>query len=171
METRIDRIERYLEEFTKGMLELKESQMKTDAQQNRTDAQILELKESQMKTDAQQNRTDAQILELKEPQKKTNAQQNRTDAQMPGLKDYQGETEKLLRETIKEFRATQKSFRDMGLVEEEVPEELFYRNVKDLFSPLSLHFDRIRMNVKVKGSRGKYGIVADDKGRVLVTML
>jgi hypothetical protein len=26
METRIDRIERYLEEFTKGMLELKESQ-------------------------------------------------------------------------------------------------------------------------------------------------
>ena len=32
METRIDRIERYLEEFTKGMLELKESQKKTDAQ-------------------------------------------------------------------------------------------------------------------------------------------
>jgi hypothetical protein len=30
-ETRIDRIERYLEEFTKGMLELKESQLKTDA--------------------------------------------------------------------------------------------------------------------------------------------
>ncbi len=125
METRIDRIERYLEEFTKGMLELKESQMKTDAQ-------ILELKEAQMKTDAQQNRTDVQ-----------------------------------LKETIKEFRAAQKLLGDLGLVQGEVAEELFYRNVKGLFSPLSLSFDRIRRNVKVKG-RGEYDIVADDKGQVLV---
>ena len=120
METRIDRIERYLEEFTKGMLELKESQMKTDAQ-------ILELKEAQMKTDAQQNRTDVQ-----------------------------------LKENMKEFRATQKLLGDLGLVQGEVAEELFYRNVKGLFSPLSLSFDRIRRNVKVKG-RGEYDIVADDK--------
>ena len=111
METRKDRIERYIEEFAKGMLELKSSQMKTDAQ-------ILELKESQMKTDAQ-------ILELK------------------------------------------KSLGDMGLVQGEVAEELFYRNVKGLFSPLDLRFERIRRNVKVKG-RGEYDIVADDKGRVLV---
>ena len=40
--------------------------------------------------------------------------------------------------------------------------QLFFRNVKGLFSPLSLHFDRIRRNVKVKG-RGEYDIVADDK--------
>jgi hypothetical protein len=40
METRIDRIERYIEEFAKGMLELKESQKQTDAQLNRTDAQL-----------------------------------------------------------------------------------------------------------------------------------
>lgn len=33
----LHRIERYIEEFTKGMLELKESQQKTDAQQNRTE--------------------------------------------------------------------------------------------------------------------------------------
>ena len=118
METRIDRIERYIEEFAKGMLELKESQMKTDFQ-------IQELKESQMKTDAQQNRTDAQILELK------------------------------------------KSLGDMGFVQGEVAEELFYRNVKSLFSPLDLRFERIRRNVKVKGL-GEYDIVADDKGRVLV---
>jgi len=39
METRIDRIERYIEEFSKGMPELKEAQKKTDAQQYRTDAQ------------------------------------------------------------------------------------------------------------------------------------
>jgi hypothetical protein len=80
MENRIDRIERNIEEFTKGMLELKEAQMKTDAQQNRPDAQILELKEAQMKTDVQQNRTDAQIL---------------------GLKEYHRQTEELLQKTIK----------------------------------------------------------------------
>jgi hypothetical protein len=101
-----------------------------------------------MKTDAQQNRTDAQILELKESQMKTDAQQNRTDVQ--------------LKETIKEFRAAQKLLGDLGLVQGEVAEELFYRNVKGLFSPLSLSFDRIRRNVKVKG-RGEYDIVADDK--------
>jgi hypothetical protein len=140
METRIDRIERYIEEFAKGMLELKESQKQTDVQ-------ILELKESQKKTDAQQNRTDAQIL---------------------GLKEYHRQTEELLQATIKEFRITQKSLGDLGLVQGEVAEELFYRNVKGLFSPLDLRFDRIRRNVKVKGSRGEYDIVADDKGRVLV---
>jgi len=42
METRIGRIERYLEEFAKGMLALKESQKQTDAH-------IIELKEAQKK--------------------------------------------------------------------------------------------------------------------------
>ena len=128
-ESRMDRVERYLQEFTieftKGMLELKESQKKTDMQQNRTDTQIL------------------------------------------GLKESHNQTEELLRETIKEFRATQKSLGDLGLVQGEVAEDLFYRNVKGLFSPLDLRFERIRRNVKVKG-RGEYDIVADDKGRVLV---
>jgi hypothetical protein len=63
-ETRLDRLERYLEGFTRefgqGMLELKNSQKKTDEQ-------ILELKESQKKTDEQ-------ILELKNSQKKTDEQ-------------------------------------------------------------------------------------------------
>jgi hypothetical protein len=152
-ETRIERIERNIEEFTKGMLALKESQMKTDAQ-------ILGLKESQMKTDAQ-------ILELKEAQMKTDAQQNRTDAQIRGLSEQHRQTEALLDETIKEFRATQKSLGDLGLVQGEVAEDLFYRNVKGLFTPLDLSFKRIRRNVKVKGL-GEYDIVADDKGRVLV---
>ncbi|MFH0725930.1 MAG: hypothetical protein V2B19_06210 [Pseudomonadota bacterium] len=124
-ETRIERIERNIEEFTKGMLALKEAQMKTDAQQNRTDAQIRELSEQHRKTEA------------------------------------------LLDETIKEFRATQKSLGELGLVQGEVAEDLFYRNVKGLFTPLDLSFKRIRRNVKVKGL-GEYDIVADDKGRVLV---
>ena len=140
METRIDRIEKYIEEFAKGMIELKESQKKTDAQQNRTDAQ--------------QNRTDAQILELKEAQKKTDAQLNRTDAQ--------------LKKTIKKLDDIGVNLGEMGLVQGEVAEELFYRNVEGLFLKMDMRFERIRRNVKVKGSRGEYDIVADDKGRVLV---
>jgi hypothetical protein len=128
-ETRMDLLEKYLQEFTrefsKGMLELKESQKKTDAQ-------ILELKESQKKTDEQLNRTDAQ-----------------------------------LKKTIKKLDDIGVQLGDLGLVQGEVAEDLFYRNVKGLFTPLDLRFERIRRNVKVKGS-GEYDIVADDKGRVLV---
>jgi Holliday junction resolvase-like predicted endonuclease len=55
----------------------------------------------------------------------------------------------------------------MGIVQGEVAEELFYRNVKGLFSSMDMRFVRIRRNVKVQGL-GEYDIVADDKGRVLV---
>jgi hypothetical protein len=63
-ESRMDRIEKGMEEFFRGMAELRESQRKTDEQ-------ILELKESQKKTDEQ-------ILELKESQKKTDEQLKKT---------------------------------------------------------------------------------------------
>ena len=145
-ETRMDRIERNLEAFTKGMLKLKESQDKTDAQimglkesQDKTDEQIMGLKESQ-------DRTDAQIMELRESQKQTDAQ---------------------LQKTIKKLDRIGQQLGDLGLVQGEVAEELFYRNVEGLFKPMDLRFERIRRNVKVKG-RGEYDIVADDKGRVLV---
>ncbi|MFH0995414.1 MAG: hypothetical protein V1844_07965 [Pseudomonadota bacterium] len=160
METRIDRIERYIEEFAKGMLELKESQKKRDTQQDRTDEQILELKESQ-------KQTDAQIMELKEAQKKTDAQLNRTDAQLNRTDAQLNRTDAQLKKTIKKLDDIGVNLGNMGIVQGEVAEELFYRNVKGLFSPLDLRFDRIRRNVKVKG-RGEYDIVADDKGRVLV---
>ena len=111
METRLDRIERNIEEFSRGMLELKVSQAKTDVQLAKTEA--------------------------------------------------------LLEKTIIEFWATQKSLGDLGLVQGEVAEDLFYRNVKGLFGPLDIRFDRIRRNVKAKGL-GEYDIVADDMTRVLV---
>ena len=113
-----------------------------------------ELRESQKQTDAQQRRTDAQIFELRESQKQT-------DIQILELKKFQ-------EEAIKEFRATQKVLGDLGLVQGEVAEELFYRNVSGLFIPLKIRFDRVRRNVNVKGARGEYDIVADSNGRVLV---
>jgi hypothetical protein len=100
---------------------------------------IAELRESQ-KT------TDKHILELKESQKKTDEQ---------------------LRLTIKKLDDVGRQLGDQGLVQGEVAEELFYRNVGSLFKPMDFRFNRIRRNLKVKGS-GEYDIVAEDGGRVLV---
>ncbi len=139
METRLDRIEKALETLLVGIAELKETQKKTDAQLSRTDAQILDLKESQQKTDAQ-------ILDLKESQKKTDEQMRRTDAKL----DRVG-----------------KQLADQGLVQGEVAEELFYRNLRSVFRKRKVRFEKVRRNVKKKGE-GEFDIVAVDGGRVLV---
>jgi predicted RNase H-like nuclease (RuvC/YqgF family) len=173
-ETRLDRIERNLEVFFTGMLELKESQKKTGEQimelkesQKKTGEQIMELKESQKKTDEQimelkesQKRTDEQLNRTDEQLNRTDAQLNRTDAQL-------NRTDAQLQKTIKKLDDIGDQLGDMGLVQGEVAEELFYRNVTGLFLPMDMRFARIRRNVKVKGF-GEYDIVADDEGRVLV---
>jgi chromosome segregation ATPase len=153
METRLDRIEKAIEELVLGILELKESQKKTDSQilelkesQKNTDSQILELKESQKKTDEQIRRTDSQILELKESQKKTDEQIRRTDAKLDRIG---------------------KQLADQGLVQGEVAEDLFYRNLRSLFKKRNVKFEKVRRNVRKKGE-GEYDIVAVDEGRVLV---
>jgi hypothetical protein len=132
METRLDRIEKAIEDLLLGIFELKESQKKTDSQ-------ILELKESQKKTDSQ-------ILELKESQKKTDEQIRRTDAKLERIG---------------------KQLADQGLVQGEVAEELFYRNLRSLFKKRNVKFEKVRRNVRRKGE-GEYDIVAVDEGRVLV---
>jgi hypothetical protein len=152
-ETRLDRIERNLEVFFTGMLELKESQ-------KRTGEQIIELKESQ-------KRTGEQIMELKESQKRTDEQLNRTDAQLKQTDAQLKQTDAQLQKTIKKLDDIGYQLGDMGLVQGEVAEELFYRNVTGLFLPMNMSFARIRRNVKIKGF-GEYDIVADDDGRVLV---
>ncbi len=121
-ETRLDRIERNLESFFIGMQELKESQKKTSEH-------IMELKESQKRTDEQLNRTDAQL-------RLTDAQLRLTDAQ--------------LQKTIKKLDDIGYQLGDMGLVQGEVAEELFYRNVTGLFLSMDMRFARIRRNVKVR---------------------
>ena len=100
---------------------------------------ISELKESQKKTDSQ-------ILELKESQQKTDEQMRRTDAKLDRIG---------------------KQLADLGLVQGEVAEELFYRNLRSLFRNRKVIFEKVRRNVKKKG-KGEYDIVAVDEGRVLV---
>ena len=139
-ESRLDRIERGLELLLQGTSELRESQ-------NRTDAQILELRESQKKTDAQLNKTDAQL--------------NKTDAQIR-------KTEELLEKTIKKLDEIGRQLGDLGLVQGEVAEDLFYRNVRGLFKKdRDMIFVDVKRNLKKKGV-GEYDIVAVNGGAVLV---
>jgi septal ring factor EnvC (AmiA/AmiB activator) len=91
MEPRLDRIEKGIEKLFEGIAALTESQQKTDGQ-------IIELKESQMRTDEQLNRTDEQLSR-----------------------------------TIKKLDDIGRQLGDLGLVQGEVAEDLFYRNVRYLF--------------------------------------
>ena len=101
-ESRLDRIERGLDLLLQGTSELKESQERYS--QERREAQ---------------DRIDEEILELKESQKKTDEQQKKTDEQ--------------LRKTIKKLDDIGRQLGDLGLVQGEVAEDLFYRNVRYLF--------------------------------------
>ncbi len=151
-ETQREYVNRNLAEFSAGMLALKQSQ-------ENTDARIEKLLASQAKTDAR-------ILEIQESEKrgfeKLRASQDKTDAQMR-------KTEKALEEAIRTLNRVTKNLGDMGFVQGQVAEDLFYRNVKGLFRPLNWRFKRVRRNVKIKGY-GEYDIVADEveAQRVLV---
>ena len=117
-ESRMDRIERGMEELLRGIKALKESQQKTDEQ-------ILALKESQQKTDEQLDRT------------------------------------------IKKLDDIGRQLGELGLVQGEVAEDLFYRNVKSIFTKRKMTFRNVRRNLKKKGM-AEYDIVAVDGEQVLV---
>ena len=107
---------------------------------------MLELQQAQKKTDEQ-------IMELKESQKKTDEQLNRTDEQ--------------LARTIRKLDDIGRQLGDLGLVQGEVAEELFYRNLESLFKKQRMMFRQIRRNVRRKGT-GEFDIVAANGELVLV---
>ena len=139
-ETRLDRIEKGIALLLQGTSELRESQKKTDAQQRKTDAQLQE--------------TNAQLQE-------TSAQQRKTDAQIQ-------KTEKQLEKTIIKLDEIGRQLGDLGLVQGEVAEDLFYRNVRYLFkNERDMIFADVKRNLKKKGA-GEYDIVAVNGDSVLV---
>lgn len=161
-ESRLDRIERGLELLLQGTSELKESQKRYS--EDRRDAQKkidqvnLELKESQKRYGEErreaQKKIDQVNLELKESQ-------DRTDAQIQ-------ETGKLLQKTIKKLDEIGRQLGDLGLVQGEVAEDLFYRNVRYLFKEeRDMIFVDVKRNLKKKGA-GEYDIVAVNGDAVLV---
>jgi len=99
-------------------------------------------------------------LELKESQKKT-------DEQILELKESQKKTDEQLEKTIRKLDEIGRQLGDLGLVQGEVAEDLFYRNVSYLFKDRDITFSNIRRNIKKKGL-AEYDIVAANKGAVLV---
>ena len=86
---------------------------------------------------------------------------NKTDEQL-------NRTEKLLEKTIKKLDEIGRQLGDLGLVQGEVAEDLFYRNVRGLFKEdRDMIFVDVKRNLKKKGV-GEYDIVAVNGGAVLV---
>ena len=101
------------------------------------------------------------ISELRESQKKTDEQQRKTDEQ-------QRKTDEQLRRTDAKLERIGTQLGDLGLVQGEVAEDLFYRNVRGLFKEdRDMIFADIKRNLKKKGA-GEYDIVAVNGDAVLV---
>jgi len=94
------------------------------------------------------------IAALQESQAKTDEQLSRTDEQ--------------LSKTIKKLDDIGRQLGDLGLVQGEVAEDLFFRNVRYLFKEeRDLIFSDVKRNLRKKGS-GEYDIVAVNGDAVLV---
>jgi len=100
------------------------------------------------------------MLELQQAQKKT-------DEQILELKESQKKTDEQLSRTIRKLDDIGRQLGDLGLVQGEVAEELFYRNVESLFRKQRMMFRQIRRNVRRKGT-GELDIVAVNGELVLV---
>ena len=92
-------------------------------------------------------------LELKESQKKT-------DEQILELKEV-GE------QTFRKLEDLGRQLGDLGIVQGQVAEDLFYRNVRYIFKERNIVLRSIRRNLKKKGA-AEYDIVAVDSDSVLV---
>ena len=124
---RLDRLEKLAEEMFAGIAQLRESQAtyaqeRREAQKN-IDEEILALRESQFETNVQ-------IRELKESQAKTDEQMRRTDVKLDRIGRQLG---------------------DLGLVQGEVAEDLFFRNLKGVFKKARIDLKKVKRNLKRKG--------------------
>ena len=94
------------------------------------------------------------IVALQESQAKTDKQLSRTDEQ--------------LSKTIKKLDDIGRQLGDLGLVQGEVAEDLFYRNLRYLFKQKQdIIFADVKRNLKKRGS-GEYDIVATNGDAVVV---
>lgn len=93
------------------------------------------------------------IAQLRESQAKTDEQLNRTDEQM--------------RRTDEKLDRIGKQLGDLGLVQGEVAEDLFFRNLRGVFRKTKMDLKKVKRNLRRKGE-GEFDLVAVDGGRVLV---
>ena len=100
--------------------------------------------------------------------------QAKTDEQIKELRESQAETHEQIRdlksfldEVGRRLDKVGKQLGDLGIVQGEVAEDLFYRNLKSLFKKRDMLFREVKRNVRRKG-KGEYDIVASNGKEVLV---
>ncbi len=94
----------------------------------------------------------AGIVELRASQSQTDAMQKETAAQINALRESQNQTDEQMRDTDRKIKTMERLYGDLGIVQGEVAEELFYRNVISVFRQADLHIGQVRRNV-----RGMFG--------------
>ena len=151
------RLEKDLAMFIQSVSEMRQAQ---ETSQEKTDEQIRELKTSQ-------DKTSEQIRELRMSQEKTDEQIATLGREISELGKFQEKTELTLEKTIRKLDDVGKQLGDMGFVQGEIAEDLFYRNVKYVFRDRKLVFDSVTRNLKKKGV-AEYDIVASGRGEILV---
>jgi len=111
-----------------------------------------------------QDRMDEQLNRLTE-------KQDRTDEQLNKLREFQEiqirELKNLMDKVERRLDEVGRQLGDLGIVQGEIGEDLFYRNLKSMFRKRDILFRDIKRNLKRKG-RGEYDIVAINGRQVLV---
>jgi hypothetical protein len=163
-ESRLDRIEKALAEFIQGMKEERAAFAEERAAFVEERAAIAELRASI----AEDRKANAELRASIAEDRKANAElrasiaesQKKTDEQILELKESQKKTDRQIAEIGRQLG-------DLGLVQGEIAEDLFYRNVEYIFDRRKLRFGNIYRNLKKKGI-AEYDIVAVDDDRILV---
>jgi len=101
------------------------------------------------------------IRELREGMRELRDFQMQTEREIRELREFQKETSV----QIRELRA---QLGDLGIVQGEIGEELFYRNLKSMFKERGIIFNSVRRNLRKRRDDREYDIVATNGTQVLV---
>ncbi len=176
MESRLDRIERALELFVQ---ENREFQRENREARKRADEEMRDNREARKRADEEmrdmresRRKADEETRYLKEFADYLGRRIEELDERLGrSLKETQEDLSRSLKETSKELSdkmaKVHAELSDMGIVQGQIGEDLFYRNIPYLFKEQNLTFSDIRRNVKKKGV-AEYDIVAANKDKVLV---
>ncbi len=108
------------------------------------------------------------IRELRESQKETDRMIKENQREIDKLRESQKETENFLKEVMRGIRELRIQLGDIGLVQGEIGEELFYRNLKSMFKKRGMVFNSVRRNLRKSRDDREYDIVATNGTQVLV---
>ena len=186
MSERLDRIEKNMEELFRGIRELRESMKELRDFQMQTEREIRELregiaelretqKESQIQSEKEmrelresQKQTEKEIRELRESQKETDRMIRENQREIDKLRESQKETDRFLKEVGRKLDRIGIQLGELGIVQGEIGEELFYRNLKSMFKKRGMVFNSVRRNLRKRRDDREYDIVATNGTQVLV---